>query len=82
MGMFFYCFVVIVAPLTYLGVPMTWRAIRRIIHLPGGLRLLNRIGPSVEFDPGDGRGSREVSVLQHYDALFVAAAGLRLFPMV
>jgi hypothetical protein len=60
---------------------MTWRAIHRIIHLPGGLRLLNRIGPSVEFDPGDGRGSREVLVLQHYDALFVAAAGLGVLPI-
>jgi hypothetical protein len=60
---------------------MTWLPVHRFVHLPGGLRLVNRIGPLVEFDAGDGKGARQVLELQHYEMLYIEAARLGLLPL-
>jgi hypothetical protein len=51
------------------------------MHLPGGLRLVNRRGPFVEFDAGDGKGPHKLLELPHYDALYVQVLSLGLLPL-
>lgn len=53
----------------------------RIIHLPGGLRLVNRIGPDVVLDAGAGAGEQVVFRLGAFHSLYADAAWLGLLPV-
>lgn len=54
---------------------------RRIIHLPGGLRLINRIGRDVVLDAGAGAGEQVVFRLGAFHNLYADAARLGLLPV-